>query len=1010
MAIVVGPTEPNPTHHIALTDSSSTQVGFITTDSVGDKKPLVSVSPYPTMASQLRQGSAKYADRVPPFEDIALSDFSGGLAMLHHDEDSSKYYDGKRVDTARVGEVINGPLETYTAGLRDFQESWPGNVTWSPIYTGGTTSLTSSFVSSSSDTWTAASVVFILKKVGSPTGTLTATFDIFGGGDSVSKSLTINSDCLTDLVSERVEFVFTSTKALTPSTSYIVSIEISGGSSDSSNYIEVAVDGSSYPYYRLLDDTDDFDGIFFELNGGLYFITQPLDKSDSDLYLYGDRGVADSNSGALTTLVDATKSWTNDEWIGGVVKIIAEDGTEEREPYRTITDNDSTTLTVSPSWNIEHTTETEYVILYPKWQKVQDLGGYCTDVAVGKYYADLCMDSGASQLYEVKEVSGAFSESLNDTGNWQHAHALITANEATYGQRDGGTLYDVQDYGDVSTVGARKLPAVSDNVLGGYLSYGLLEKAAPFNDTNGTGVTSYVNNGRIYIDMSGNVNGTIAHRTLDEPVDISDARYIEFRFLAAGSLSAGDLTFGIYDSEGNGIDINFPATTGGKSAYIYLTLTTAPGADTNYNEKDITDLYIKSTTNVNTDMIITKDSPIIKLIPHGEYYADIWSLGQNVQVTNMIDYIGGGGETVSRPWIFTWKGPWYKEGSDFVKLYLGEMSELEHPDNGKGACVNDVYLYFNVGETIQRYYSGHLDSVGPDVDYGLPETRRGIPISMSSYPGRVFAAIDAGTSGTSSVIYRRNHGWHEMYRAWGNERIRKIHIYARADTVDQLFVLEGADILRLPVSINPQTEADYEYNYESVLETSRIYGGLRETEKYYHAISLVTENLSSTHRWIEIDYRTSENSTWTCLGTDFTASPRQRADLSSSNNVTGRWIQFRFRMYTDDKTETPKLVSAILDSLERIDSANTYTYNIRLKESYDHDLTGKKETPTGKDKFDQLETWIDDPKPLTLNSTSAFEDGKLVFIEPSRSRVLYSKADDKGQEVRTYQLTLIEVD
>ena len=103
---------PNPSHHIKLTDADSTEVGFITTDSVGDKKPLVSVSPYPAMASQLRQGRSKHADRVPPFEDIALSDFSGGLAMLHHDEDASKYYDGKRCDTSRAGEVIAGSAET----------------------------------------------------------------------------------------------------------------------------------------------------------------------------------------------------------------------------------------------------------------------------------------------------------------------------------------------------------------------------------------------------------------------------------------------------------------------------------------------------------------------------------------------------------------------------------------------------------------------------------------------------------------------------------------------------------------------------------------------------------------------------------------------------------------------------------------------------------------------------------------------------------------------------------
>lgn len=1015
MAIVVSPTEPNPTHYISLTDADGTEVGFITTDSIGDKKPLVSVQPFPSMASQLRQGRGKHADRVPPFEDIPLSDFSGGLAMLHHDEDASKYYDGKRVDTSRAGEVINGPLESYTAGLRDFDESWPGNITWSAIYTGGTTSLDVTFTSQANNdtSYSAASCVLILKKTGSPTGTLTATLSDTNDANAVTKALTINSDCLTDLVSERVEFVFGSTKTLTDNTSYKLKIAISGGSSDSSNYVEVAVDGSTDPYFRVLDATTDFDGIFFELNGGLYFVTQPLNRGVSKLYLYGDRGVADSNTGALSTLVDATKSWTADEWIGGVVKIVAEEGTEEREPYREITDNDDTTLTVSPAWNIAHTTETEYVILYPKWQLVQTFSYYVTDVAVGHNFAYFCF--GASQgakIYSVMESGGAYSETLGSAQPRAIDHALFANSECSRGFYSQN-IYEVTTQTSYAEINKYPVTIWDDQNVRAYFK-DLVPRARAFTDTDysGSGANSYVNNGRILFTATA-VNGNIGHLELEEPINFEGARYINFRFVAiSNSYDAGDLEFGFADSDGNTHWVDLPALTAGESTWCELEISPAPGSNANsYDPEDITDLYLRSTEAVTDNFLIRESDPMISLTMHGLANPERVYLPMNVQINNMIEYIGGAGEIVSRPWIFTWRGPWYESANGMTKLYLGEMEELEHPDNGKGVCVNDVYLYFNVGETIQRYYSGHLDSVGPDVDYGLPEDRIGIPLSMASYPGRVFAGIDAGASGVSSVIYRRNHGWHEAYRAWENERIRRIHAYARADTSDQLFILEGADILYIPLALNPQTDADYEYNYESVLETARIYGGLRETEKYYHAITLVTENLSSTNRWIEVDYKTSENSTWTNITTDFTTSPRQRQSLVSTNDVDGRWIQFRFRMYTNDRTETPKIVSAILDSLERLDSANTYAYNIRLSEGYDHTLReGQQETQTGKEKFDQIQTWVDDPKPLTLSSTSAFEDGKLVFIEPERCKVLYSKPDDIGQEVRVYQLVLIEVE
>jgi len=223
-----------------------------------------------------------------------------------------------------------------------------------------------------------------------------------------------------------------------------------------------------------------------------------------------------------------------------------------------------------------------------------------------------------------------------------------------------------------------------------------------------------------------------------------------------------------------------------------------------------------------------------------------------------------------------------------------------------------------------------------------------------------------------------------------------------------LFVLEGADILWVPISISPHTDDDYEYTYESVLETSRIYGGLRETEKYYHSITLITEDLSTGHQYIEVDYRTSESDTWVPIGTTFITSPRQRQSLVSTNNVSGRWIQFRFRSYTDDADVTPKIVAAVVDSLERLDVNNMYSYTVRLDEGKVLDLQGTPETQTGVQKLTQLETWVDSPLPLTLNTTSGFEDGKLVFIEGMRKRVIKSKVDDNS-ETRLVDINLIEV-
>ena len=78
-------------------------------------------------------------------------------------------------------------------------------------------------------------------------------------------------------------------------------------------------------------------------------------------------------------------------------------------------------------------------------------------------------------------------------------------------------------------------------------------------------------------------------------------------------------------------------------------------------------------------------------------------------------------------------------------------------------------------------YIGGGSNAGPDVGYGLPEDRRGIPTDLASYPGHVFAAIDAGDN-YSSILARRNHGWHEIYRGMEGKRIRAMHIHPETAT------------------------------------------------------------------------------------------------------------------------------------------------------------------------------------------------------------------------------------
>ena len=119
----------------------------------------------------------------------------------------------------------------------------------------------------------------------------------------------------------------------------------------------------------------------------MFFSRTTTNGGDSYGFLNGDWGTADANTGALGTLEDGTRTggsaWTTNEWAGCVVKITAGPGSEETQNWRTISANDGNTLTISPDWEIEHTTSTNYVILGSnKWTEQYNLAAYTSDIAV----------------------------------------------------------------------------------------------------------------------------------------------------------------------------------------------------------------------------------------------------------------------------------------------------------------------------------------------------------------------------------------------------------------------------------------------------------------------------------------------------------------------------------------------------------------------------------------------------------------------------------------------------
>jgi hypothetical protein len=463
----------------------------------------------------------------------------------------------------------------------------------------------------------------------------------------------------------------------------------------------------------------------------------------------------------------------------------------------------------------------------------------------------------------------------------------------------------------------------------------------------------------------------------------------------------------------NNVTLKFPALTANVWEWVQLAIT-----PTKYPLPDCTQIQslgISLLADAAAQTILMKGgiqvlsaTPIYTRLPAGE------------RITGITGYAGGD-ETKMQPWAITESMIYpIDEAGLAIPLALGEIANLRSETNGQAHCVNGVYLYFNLGQKIQRYYNRQLDDVGPDLEEGMPADRRGVIGNLLSYPGRVIAAIDGEGSNISSVLMLAG-GWHELYRApKAGMRIRSMAVQSMPVGVSRLWVSCGSDILWIPIALNPEQEGDYRYCHEATLITARITGGMQDVMKFYKSLKLATENLSTGvspsidqfaqgGQKVFVDYRTNSGTTWIAVTDWYDVSPFQEVDISSTYNVSGRWIELRLRLETSDNTATPKVLASVLETLETFPVKFMYTVRFRLQDK-DHDLNGDPDSVGYLTKLNQLDTWVTDVLPILMNSTSTLENGKYVKPQPIPTKRLAVIQDPvTHQERHICQLTLLEV-
>jgi len=1177
MAISVAPSNQRNTHHVKLT-KSGTSIGLILADAKGDADPTaIQRGAYPNSAIHFYQGDKEFSDTEPPYRNVAQKDWSGGRGNIDFDEAENRYFDGYRANTLREGKVTLGGLEVYGTGYRSGDSFLPSTESLhdTMIYqalTGSQRYLAMQFTASA--TYTARHVQLWIRKVGTP-GTLTVQLHTDASGEPGAGlgAATITASQVEGTLGVLYEFV--ANASLTSGTPYHVVVSGDSGD-DAADHWEVmtsrnhtgdqSADGATWAaatnkaiYFRVIDLDDAQKFHFFEYKRALYAVSQPDSGGNSTIYMNGDRGAADSNAGNLDRLIDATKAWTADEWIGAIVLVTAGPGSEEAQPWRTIDDSTATALIVDTDWLVQHTTSTEYVIVdTDKWQALGTApGAYVTDVAVTDDFVFFARGDRSTDpnILRYQEYSSAGTWTTRSIADFDKGVHLLAYNDPV----EGSLLWvarNAHPFLNVAVIRV-KVPAKWGECHDDIGT--LVETETPWDAWSVANVTPSTDNGATKIAIGGAfTTGIAAVENLTEPVDITQARRLGMLINSSVATASGDLQL-IYDDEPDlgkqyqPSGLKHAAVAAGVPTYAdhddaideadetYVAVTWAAadlllvfshvkfnkvhfdlGPTFNANAATLSAEYSSgdgfsaisglSDGTVTAGATMAKDGDVTFTVPFDWHQATIdgltgyvlalkvsanltagvnirevyverkhnatlnipalaanewtWvvmditptayplpdesaiqSIGLNVAVDNgaqdvsifrgikliqrappavtfptnarinkLIGYSGSADSPRTNPWVLTEAGVYEiqtQNADAVVPLPLEELGEIRSEVNGLAATTNGVYLYFNLGQKVERYYNRQLDDIGPDLDEGLPDDRVGVPSRMLSFPGLVIMSVDADSAGFSSVLAYEGSGWHELYRApRAGERIRDMIIQDIPSTVKRtrMWMSQGDDLLWMPLSANPQTDTAYRYAHEAALETSRFYVGMQDVEKFFKAVKLASENLTTSGDdvLVKMDYKLAGDAGWTEFADVFDTSPFEEVLLSAAYDKADRWVQLRLRLQTQNNTSTPEVIATVLVLIENVLVKRTFTLNFRLMKD-DVNLLGERDDVDGDTKLTQLDTWLGQATPLLMNCFDPVYDTVYVKPEPDSMRTLKYFQDERRIIGRLLQMTFLQI-
>jgi hypothetical protein len=362
-------------------------------------------------------------------------------------------------------------------------------------------------------------------------------------------------------------------------------------------------------------------------------------------------------------------------------------------------------------------------------------------------------------------------------------------------------------------------------------------------------------------------------------------------------------------------------------------------------------------------------------------------------------------------WVFTESGMGEVSNNRWKPVPLRELRVANHPNNGRGSEVHDVYLMFTWRGRLQRYFRQNLEDLGPDFPAEMNDLQGDI-VDIVTYPGRIYVAVDTGknSTGNSMILCYKGGAWHEVYTSFPGERIRTLYIQAIPGKSDRLWAGVGNGVMWFPITMDaaePAANTNYKYRPVGYLESSWIYTDKPELNKLYRSLIAVVNDATDADLEVKIYYKIDdEDNTWTqCPDeTQLSASAWEYffQTGTAGQSVRGNRIRIKVVLRTKDISKTPVVRSTNTRIYRLPEVRFSYSWISKVS-SISINLRGDEERPLGTQTtisaaLAKLDSWAETMVPLDVESNIVGINGKTVLLEPIPFQLLTIVSDEGIEE------------